>query len=179
MGVTSPLRPLEPAGPEGLRDDEKPGLDFTQEQVDLLGHYLRSLQIPVRAASDPSGRALFEASQCGLCHVASLTTAANYPLEALSAVQAEVYTDLLLHDMGASLADGVTEAGAGPREFRTAPLIGLRFMPRLLHDGRAQTVEEAILAHGESDSEARDSVASFRALGATERATLIKFVELL
>jgi CxxC motif-containing protein (DUF1111 family) len=179
MGVTSPLRPLEPAGPEGLGDDEKPGVDFTLEQVELLGDYVRSLQIPGRRASNPSGRALFESTQCGLCHVPSLTTSADYPLAALSGVQAEVYTDLLLHDMGASLSDGVSEAGAGPREFRTAPLIGLRFLPSLLHDGRAQTVEQAILAHGESDSEARDSVASFRSLAASERAALIEFVETL
>ncbi len=179
MGLTSPLRPVEPAGPEGLQDDDKPGLDFTLEQVELLGEYVRSLEIPERRANDGSGRALFEATQCALCHVPSITTAADYPVKALSGVPAEVYTDLLLHDMGAALADGVTEEGAGPREFRTAPLIGLRFLPRLLHDGRARTVEDAILAHGESDSEARDSVASFRALTASERAALVEFVELL
>ncbi len=179
MGVTSPLRPEEPAGPEGLRDDDKPGIDFTLEQVELLGDYLRSLQIPERRASDESGRALFESAQCGHCHVPSLTTSADYPIRALSGVKAEVYTDLLLHDMGSSLADGVTEDGAGPREFRTAPLIGLRFLPRLLHDGRAETVEAAILAHGEGDSEARDSVDSFRALTKAKQSTLLKFVELL
>jgi len=179
MGVTSPLRPDEPAGPEGLRDDDKPGVDFTLEQVELLGDYVRSLQIPERRASDAHGRALFESTQCGQCHVPSLTTAADYPLKSLSGVKAEVYTDLLLHDMGNALADGVSEDGAGPREFRTAPLIGLRFLPRLLHDGRAETVEAAILAHGEADSEARDSAASFRALPPAERSALVKFVELL
>jgi CxxC motif-containing protein (DUF1111 family) len=179
MGVTSPLRPEEPAGPEGLRDDDKPGLDFTLEQVELLGDYVRSLQIPERRASDDHGRALFESAQCAQCHVPSFTTAADFPLRSLSGVKAEVYTDLLLHDMGSALADGVSEDGAGPREFRTAPLIGLRFLPRLLHDGRAENVEAAILAHGEDDSEARDSVASFRALAPAERSALVKFVELL
>ncbi len=179
MGVTSPLRPIEPEGPEGLHDDDKPGVDFTLEQVELLGEYVRSLQIPERQVSDHSGRALFASTQCGLCHVPSITTSADYPLKSLSGVEAEVYTDLLLHDMGASLADGVTEESAGPRDFRTAPLIGLRFLPTLLHDGRAKTVEQAILAHGESDSEARDSVASFRNLAPSERAALVKFVEML
>lgn len=179
MGVTSPLRPEEPAGPEGLRDDDKPGVDFTLEQVELLGEYVRALQIPERRAQGEAGRALFEKALCAQCHVPALSTSADYPIRALSAVKAEVYTDLLLHDMGSALADGVTEDGAGPREFRTAPLIGLRFLPRLLHDGRAETVEAAILAHGEADSEARDSVASFRALAAAERGALIKFVELL
>src|SRR6478609_1115664 len=179
MGVTSPLRPDEPAGPEGLRDDDKPGIDFTSEQVALLGDYLRSLQIPERRAGDGHGRALFESTRCGQCHVPSITTAADYPLKSLSGVNAEVYTDLLLHDMGSALADGVSEDGAGPREFRTAPLIGLRFLPRLLHDGRADTVEAAIWAHGDADSEARDSVTSFRALAPEERSALVKFVELL
>ncbi|HYQ02601.1 MAG TPA: di-heme oxidoredictase family protein [Polyangiaceae bacterium] len=178
MGVTSPLRPEEPAGPEGLRDDDKPGVDFTIEQVELLGDYVRALQIPERRASD-RGRALFESAQCGHCHVPSIRTSIDYPIEALSNVNAEVYTDLLLHDMGSSLADGVTEDGAGPREFRTAPLIGLRFLPRLLHDGRAQTVEAAILAHGEPDSEASDSVNRFRALEPSDRGALLEFVELL
>jgi CxxC motif-containing protein (DUF1111 family) len=179
MGVTSPLRPEEPAGPEGLRDDDKPGIDFTLEQVELLGDYLRSLQIPERRANDAPGRALFESVQCSQCHVPSFTTAADFALQSLSGVKAEVYTDLLLHDMGSALADGVSEDGAGPREFRTAPLIGLRFLPRLLHDGRAASVEDAIWAHGEGDSEARDSVASFRALAPAQRSALVKFVELL
>jgi CxxC motif-containing protein (DUF1111 family) len=179
MGLTSPLRPEEPLGPEGLRDDDKPGVDFTLEQVDLLRDYLRALQIPERSATGGDGRALFESVQCGVCHVPAFTTSPEYPLPALAGVRAEVYTDLLLHDLGASLADGVTEGGAGPREFRTAPLIGLRFLPRLLHDGRAKSVEQAILAHGADDSEAKDSVAAFRALSATERAALLAFVETL
>ncbi|MET0790657.1 MAG: di-heme oxidoredictase family protein [Polyangiaceae bacterium] len=179
MGVTSPLRPEEPAGPEGLRDDDKPGVDFTLQQVELLGDYVRSLQIPERRARDESGRALFESVQCGQCHVPSLMTSPNYAIPSLSGVKAEVYTDLLLHDMGTALADGVAEDGAGPREFRTAPLIGLRFMPRLMHDGRAESVEAAIWAHGEGDSEARDSVSRFRGLAPEEQSTLLKFVELL
>src|SRR6185369_5693873 len=177
MGVTSPLRPEEPAGPEGLSDDDKPGIDFTLEQVELLGEYVRSLQIPERRANDAQGQALFESALCAQCHVPSFTTTADFPLKSLAGVKAEVYTDLLLHDMGPALADGVNEDGAGPREFRTAPLIGLRFLPRLLHDGRAKSVEAAILAHGEADSEARDSVASFRALAPAQRSALIEFVE--
>lgn len=179
MGLTSPSRPEEPAGPEGLRDDEKPGIDFSAEQVELISGYLRALRIPERRASSDRGRALFEAAQCSVCHVPSFTTSNSYPLAALAGIQVDVYTDLLLHDMGAGLADGLTEGSAGPREFRTGPLIGLRFLSSLLHDGRAKTVEAAILAHDGEDSEARDSIASFRALPASERAELVKFVEAL
>jgi CxxC motif-containing protein (DUF1111 family) len=179
MGVTSPTRPEEPLGPEGLRDDDKPGVDFSLEQVELIRDYVRGLQIPERRAQSQQGRELFAAARCSDCHVPSFTTSPAFPLKALAGVKAEVYTDLLLHDMGEALSDGLTEEGAGPRDFRTAPLIGLRFLPSLLHDGRAKTVEEAILAHGADDSEARDSVASFNALAPAERAELVKFVEAL
>ncbi len=179
MGLTSPTLPDEPPNPEGLRDDEKSGVDFTAEQVELISGYLRALRIPERRAAGERGPAIFEAARCAACHVPSFTTSKNYALAALAGIKVDVYTDLLLHDMGAGLADGLTEGSAGPREFRTAPLIGLRFLPSLLHDGRAKTVEEAILAHDGEDSEARDSIARFRALPASERAELVKFVETL
>jgi CxxC motif-containing protein (DUF1111 family) len=85
----------------------------------------------------------------------------------------------LLHDMGERLSNGVRDGDAGLREWRTAPLMGLRFTPALLHDGRAKSVREAILAHGEPDSEARGSVDSFRALPADDQAELVRFVEAL
>jgi CxxC motif-containing protein (DUF1111 family) len=179
MGVSSPTHPDEQPGPEALRDDKKPGVDFTAEQVELLRDYLRGLQIPQREASSARGRQLFAAARCSDCHVPSFTTDSQYPLPALAGVQADIYSDLLLHDMGQALSDGLTEEAAGPREFRTAPLIGLRFLPSFLHDGRAKTVTEAILAHGEADSEGRDSALAFRALPEPEQRELVKFVEAL
>jgi len=179
MGITSPSRPEEPPGPEGLRDDAKPGVDFTHEQVALLSDYVRALDLPVRHPPDARGSELFDSTGCRVCHVRSLATDPEYSLATLARREVQVYTDFLLHDMGEAFSDGVTENAAGPREFRTAPLIGLRFLPSLLHDGRARTVEAAILAHGEPDSEARDSAASFRALSAAERAALVAFVETL
>lgn len=177
MGLSSPTKPEEPPGPEGLRDDAKPGVDFTAEQVDLLGHYLRGLALPDRRVVSERGRASFAAARCDVCHVPAYTTDPKYPLAALAGIRAEVYTDLLLHDMGEALTDGLYEEAAGPREFRTAPLIGLRFMPSFLHDGRAKTVTDAILAHGESDSEGRDSALRFRALPEQDQRELVKFVE--
>jgi CxxC motif-containing protein (DUF1111 family) len=81
--------------------------------------------------------------------------------------------------MGLALSDGQTEGDAGPREYRTPPLIGLRFMTTLLHDGRARTVEQAILAHGAPDSEGRDSVALYLALPESDQRELVHFVEAL
>lgn len=181
MGVSSPTHPEEQPGPEGLRDDAKPGVDFSAEQVELVRDYLRGLQIPERQRSDlrARGQELFAKARCNDCHEPAFETSSNYPLRALSGIRAEVYTDLLLHDMGAALSDGLTEESAGPREFRTAPLIGLRFLPSFLHDGSAKTVEQAIVAHGPADSEGRDSARAFAALSGDERRELVKFVEAL
>ncbi len=178
MGISSPSLPDEPPGPEGLRDDAKPGVDFSAEQVSLLADYLRMLQIPARR-SDQRGLGLFERARCSDCHEPSFTTRPDAHVAALSDVSVELYTDFLLHDMGAALSDGLREESAGPRDFRTAPLMGLRFQAAFLHDGRAKTVAEAIEAHGAQDSEARDSFAAFRSLDDDERRQLVTFVEAL
>jgi CxxC motif-containing protein (DUF1111 family) len=65
----------------------------------------------------------------------------------LADIDAPIYTDLLVHDMGAENSDGLQEFDAGTSEWRTPPLIGLRFLPRYMHDGRADTVEQAIEKH--------------------------------
>jgi CxxC motif-containing protein (DUF1111 family) len=73
---------------------------------------------------------------------------ARYPIPQLAGIDAPIYSDLLLHDMGAALADAQTEGSATASAWRTAPLIGLRFARGYLHDGRAHDVTEAVLAHG-------------------------------
>jgi CxxC motif-containing protein (DUF1111 family) len=83
---------------------------------------------------------------------------------------------MLVHDMGTALADAVEEGAAGGREWRTAPLMGLRFARAFMHDGRAGTVDEAIAAHEGPGSEANGSVKRFRALAAADRAELLRFV---
>jgi len=179
MGITTPLRPSEPAGPEGLSDDGKPGIDFDASRVTSLSDYVRLLEIPFRHAVDGPALALFEQVGCASCHVPSLRTEAHFRVAALSDIDAPVYTDLLLHDMGEELSDGQYEADAQPREFRTAPLIGLRFLPSLLHDGRAHDVAEAIEAHGVPGSEGRESVTSYHRLSQADRSRLVRFVETL
>ena len=82
------------------------------------------------------------------------------------------YTDLLLHDMGPALAD-VCVGDALPSEFRTEPLMGLRFATALLHDGRAASIEDAILAHG---GEAAGSRSRFSALPQALKVSLLKFL---
>jgi CxxC motif-containing protein (DUF1111 family) len=179
MGITSPLRPVEHPNPDGLSDDDKPGVDVSLETVNLLADYIRLLELPERPASSERDLELFRAAECSECHVPALKTRADYPIGALAGIDAPVFTDFLLHDMGAGLADGVTDADAGPREWRTAPLIGLRFFPAFLHDGRAKTVEEALLMHRSPGSEASESVDRFLALAEADRRRLLAFVEAL
>ena len=174
MGLTSPMRPEELPSPEGTPDDAKPGVDLDQSVITQTADYIRLLAIPPRTSSDPAGASLFEKVGCATCHVPSLRTRADYPAPALAGVDAPVYTDLLLHDMGADLADGIEEHEAGPQHFRTAPLIGLRHLRAYLHDGRARSVDEAIRAHA---GEATRSVQRFVALSPAERETLVTFVE--
>ena len=72
-----------------------------------------------------------------------------------------LFSDLLVHHMGRGLADGITQGGAGPDEFRTAPLWGVGQRVFFLHDGRASNLVEAIEAHGSRDSEANKVIESF------------------
>lgn len=177
MGITSPLRPAEIGNPDGLTDDLKPGVDVTMDSVNKRAVYVRMTAIPARAKVDARGAALFDQVQCSGCHVATLHTRADYPLAPLADVDAPIYSDLLLHDMGDARADGVAEGEATGRDWRTAPLIGLRFNRVLMHDGIASTVEDAVQAHAGNGSEANGSVDAFDALNAADRAALIKFVE--
>lgn len=179
MGITSPLRPAELPNPDGMTDDERPGVDVRADTVNLVADYVRLLALPDRAEPDARGATLFEEVRCAVCHVPSLRTRDDYPVPQLAGVDAPLYTDLLLHDMGADLADGLVEHGAGEREWKTAPLIGLRHLRNYLHDGRASTVEEAIRLHAGPGSEAGDSIDRFEALAPADRQALLDFVSAL
>lgn len=176
MGITSPMRTDEPSNPDGVTDDAKPGFDVDLETINAVGDYVRLVEIPTRDTTTGPGLELFQQVQCGVCHVPRLKTRADYPIPALAGIDAPVFTDLLLHDMGDLLADGMTDGSAEPREWRTAPLIGLKYLRSYLHDGRASTVEEAIVQHQGPNSEANDSVQRFQALSAGDKARLIEFL---
>lgn len=180
MGITSAMRPIEFKNPEGRLDDDKPGIDVGPTSVNSRAMYVRLLAIPARPdAAASRGRALFQQALCGVCHVEAMRTRADYPIANLAGIDAPVYTDLLLHDMGDLLADGVQkgdEGEAGPRDWRTAPLIGLRFNLSFLHDGRAATLADAVLQHAGPGSEANGSVDAFKALPEADRAALLEFL---
>jgi CxxC motif-containing protein (DUF1111 family) len=176
LGLTSRLRPAELPNPDGLADDLVPGVDLDDARLAALVVYARLLEIPERPGPDMRGAGLFDAIGCAVCHVPSLRTRADWPTSQLAGIDAPVYSDVLLHEMGADLADGQAEEGAGPGEFRTAPLIGLRYLPGYLHDGRAATLRDAIVGHRGPGSEANEVVGRFEALGQGDQEALIGFV---
>jgi CxxC motif-containing protein (DUF1111 family) len=172
------MRPTEIANPDGITDDLKPGIDLTADEMNVRAMYMRLIAIPNRTPN-PAGKALFEQATCNVCHAESLQTRADYPTAVLANIAAPIYTDMLLHDMGDTLADSViggNEGQAGPRDWRTAPLIGLRFDRVYLHDGRASTIDAAILQHDGTGSEAHNAVSLYKALSATDQQTLLEFV---
>jgi CxxC motif-containing protein (DUF1111 family) len=179
MGITSPLRPEEIPNPDGLTDDLKQGVDATTDDVNKRANYMRLTAIPRRTDLTDAGRALFDQARCSACHVPTLKTRPDYPISLLGGIDAPIYTDMLLHHMGDDLADGVIDGEAESRDWRTAPLIGLRFNKTFLHDGRAKTIEDAILLHDGEGSEASESISLFMALSAEDHETLLAFVSTL
>lgn len=176
MGITSPLRPDELPNPAGATDDGRAGLDIDLDTVNMTGDYVRTLRIPARRETSDEGRQLFDDAKCSVCHATGLQTQADYPVAPWANTRVDVYTDLLLHAMGKDLADGMTDGNARGDEWRTAPLIGVRHLKGLLHDGRAKDVREAILGHASEGSEANGSVDAFKALNNDDQALLIEFV---
>jgi CxxC motif-containing protein (DUF1111 family) len=139
------------------------------------------LPMSMKAAA---GKGLFHAIGCTDCHQEAQRTVSDYYLpladgtahrvDALSDKIIFPYTDLLIHDMGPGLEDGRPQGIASTRFWRTTPLWGIRFKTGYLHDGRASTEQEAILAHG---GEGQASTARFQALQQWERDAIVEFLE--
>ena len=164
------------------------GLDVDPEVSNRIAldvvFYLQTLKAPIqRNQGDPdviAGKQIFTTIKCAKCHIPQLTTGSS-SIAALSNKTFFPYTDLLLHDMGAALNDGYTEGTALPPEWRTPALWGLGLSKNsqggqyfLLHDGRAKSIEEAILLHG---GEAAQSKNSFQQLSEVDKIKLLKFLE--
>jgi CxxC motif-containing protein (DUF1111 family) len=140
--------------------------------------FMRLLAPPTPApanASTQSGKALFTSVGCALCHTPSLPTGQS-DLPGLSQQSANLFSDLLLHNMGNGLADGIQQGNAGPDEFRTAPLWGLGQRIFFLHDGRTNDLVQAIGAHRSAGSEANGVVNNFNQLNAHQQQDLLNFL---
>ena len=130
---------------------------------------------PGGAASIASGRSLFTSTGCALCHTPSFTTSKS-TAAALSMQPVNLFSDLLVHDMGDGLADGVSQGEAGPREFRSAPLWGLGQRIFFLHDGRTADLLRAIREHSSNGSEANGVISNFNNLSETRKQDLLNFL---
>ncbi len=168
-----PIAPSTPFKPNGR------ALDLTQDECDALTVYVAELPAPVpvrpssprKASSVDEGSRTFRSIGCAACHTPDLGQARD------------IYSDLLLHDMGGSLSDvgGYYNDSEDPdspdsptvSEWRTPPLWGIRDSGPYLHDGRAATLQEAIAQHG---GQAAQSASGFRAIGSSGRANVLAFL---
>jgi CxxC motif-containing protein (DUF1111 family) len=142
----------------------------------LLAPPTPSATAPGTAASIGRGRAQFTSVGCALCHTPSMRTGNRSAVAALNDQVANLYSDLLVHDMGFGLADGVSQGNAGPREFRTAPLWGLGQRIFFLHDGRTSDLMQAIQAHRSFQSEANSVIDRFNSQSEGFKQDLLNFL---
>ena len=147
----------------------------------LLAPPTPSTTTPGGATSISNGKHLFSSIGCALCHTPSFTTSTS-SVAALSNKPVNLYSDLLVHDMGPGLADGVSQGQAGPTEFRSAPLWGLGQRIFLLHDGRTSDLVRAIHEHRSGSatqnnaSEASGVIDKYDALGEGQKQDLLNFL---
>jgi CxxC motif-containing protein (DUF1111 family) len=183
MGVTNPVFTTDSAAGQPQSDGQDDDPELSEQVMRDAAFYTRTLAVPARRnVSDPTvqrGERLFEEARCAVCHVPSMST--GPALEpSLANQRIRPYTDLLLHDMGAELADDRPDFLADGREWRTPPLWGLGLTrvvqgeTFLLHDGRARNILEAVMWHGGEGEFSREFV---RGLSEDERGALITFLE--
>ena len=197
QGVTNELFPVERGSPgetlppeclfNGTPEDatnfddatESPHGDLVRFAVFMrfLAPPTPSTTSPGGAASIQRGAALFrDTVKCALCHTPSLPVGWSSYSRSIGPRTANLFSDLLLHDMGQRLADGVSQGNAGGSEFRTAPLWGLGQRVFFLHDGRASDLDQAIQEHGGRDSEARGTVSLYQQLSESDKQHLLNFL---
>lgn len=160
---------MQAAAPDGpnFDDDGVPDPEMsTDELFDLISFamLLAAPEFEPLTAQSSRGRELFHEANCSGCHTPRL----NGPRGPLG-----VYSDLLLHDMGEELADGIVMNLSTGSEFRTQPLWGISATGPYLHDGRAETIEEAILFHGGEGEASRDV---FAAYSTEQRGDVLEFL---
>jgi len=180
MGVTTSRFPT-------LDGDAQPSpVEVEDSELEQMIHYNGLLGVNARRslhdADAIAGEALFLQHGCAACHVQELETGSNHPWAEVRNQTIRPFTDLLLHDMGSGLADNMAAPGSGASasEWRTSPLWGIGLSAGVsdgqegyLHDGRAGTLEEAILWHG---GEGENAKQAFRTSSASDRAKLITFL---
>jgi CxxC motif-containing protein (DUF1111 family) len=199
MGVTNELFPDERGDPppscvmnptpEDTTNFDASGDLIVPDTVEF-SHFMRFLAPPVPssqgipnnppASSIQNGQALFSQIHCDACHTTSLQTGLSKLTPGLSNQIANLYSDLLVHNMGSGLADNVSQGSAGPDEFRTAPLWGLGQRIFFLHDGRSGPTNgglvHAIQQHSSNGSEANTVISNFNQLSSQQKQDLLNFL---
>lgn len=197
MGVTNEVFPNERGYPPNplppgclINPTPEDGTNFNvtsavqvPSDVVAFADYMRFLDQPAPSCtgtgcsqSIQNGRNAFvNVAKCAACHTPAMTTPPSY-VPALSGINANLFSDLLVHNMGAGLADGVSQGGAGPNEFRTAPLWGVGQRLFFLHDGRTSDLLQAIEDHASPGSEANSVIRIFNGLTETEKQDLLNFL---
>ncbi len=178
MGVASAVFPVL----DGANAPSAP--EISTAELEQMNRYVSLLGVGARRnlhdAVALRGEQLFKDLGCVRCHAPTLATGPRHPYAELRGQTISPYTDLLLHDLGAGLADNFAEEAATGAEWRTAPLwnigltAGVSGGEAYLHDGRARTLEEAILWHGGEGETAKEG---FRTAPAADRAALVKFLK--
>ena len=192
MGVTNELFTTERDQTAGCQFNATPE-DYTN--YDLSGtalpsdiirftSFMKMLDQPQPGQSSPStqhGSQLFTQIGCAYCHTPSFATGQS-TVAALSNVQANLFSDILLHHMGPNLADNVGQGVAGGDEFRTAPLWGLGQRIFFLHDGRTADLVQTIQQHFSNgnrtyqSSEANGTVNNYNHLSSSDQQDLLNFL---
>jgi len=196
QGITNDLFPDE-RGENGIQDSlacrmvpagqDHTNYELTQPQkvpgdAISFANFMRFLAPPTpvtsftgaSAASITNGKALFDSVGCTACHTPSLPTG-NHDTAALANKTANLYSDLLVHNMG-TLGDGISQGNANGNEFRTAPLWGVGQRYFFLHDGRTGDLVAAIAAHSSSGSEANTVIGNFDGLSASDKQDILNFL---
>jgi CxxC motif-containing protein (DUF1111 family) len=195
-GVPPPVECLGNLVPEDetifLPSPPPPGMDTSgvPSDVEDFSIFMRFLDQPTPAPASAvcgtgqacinsvaNGLAQFKTVGCALCHTPSMMTdASDFTPAALGNVQANLFSDLLLHHMGENLNDGVTQGAAGPDQFRTSPLWGIGQRAFFLHDGRTSDLLAAIKAHESRGSEANGVIRNFNRLTESQQQDLLNFL---
>ncbi len=183
IGVTNTILPIENCFNQSQYFNDGLHPEISDSLVNALTYYIRTIAVPARRnvtdASVLRGEQIFKEAKCAGCHRQTLTTDVSITLPQVSNQTIHPYTDLLLHDLGPGLADGRTVYKATGSEWRTCPLWGIGLtqivtgQTTFLHDGRATTLEQAILWHA---GQANYSKNYFVRLPKSSRNDLIAFL---
>lgn len=184
MGVMTSVFPKPDLGTQQSSSETDSKIELDDAHLENLTTYVSLLGVRAqRGLSDPEvlkGKAVFSQINCADCHTPNHVTSEFHPFAELRSQTIHPYTDLLLHDMGPGLADTLNRDGVANTEWRTPPLWGIGLTSGVsggeayLHDGRARTLEEAILWHG---GEAEASRKAYQALPEADQTALIKFLK--